>query len=406
MPPCVLLIAGDDTANVVTDVCSSLGVRVKRFGTAAQAVMALQTAEPWLAVVAALGTDKATCIFEDAHHSALLAGAKAICARGKSQAKRVIVFSHTACRHTPTGNACRGAGADDVIANAQALHRILSVHLQLPEEYPPIKAYQYDDASRKRLLAQLQCMPRSLTLPALDPHERVRFICVSDTHHHHSRLALPPGEVLLHTGDFIGNYGKQDIERHLADFGDWITECGRNFKLVILVAGNHDTLLDCECYHRSDLKEKFLSSLPGNVVYLQHTGVDYRGIKIWGSPTTPSRQERLGKRYYSDAFERTVSQRTVLYEGLPEATDILMTHTPPRDILSKRGLGDECLTARLKTMHTPPKFHVFGHDHDYFGVATTADDETICINAAQEGLLRRYRDSNGCPLVFDLQVGK
>jgi len=34
----------------------------------------------------------------------------------------------------------------------------------------------------------------------------VKFVAVSDTHTYHWDTYLPEGEVLLHTGDFTGNF--------------------------------------------------------------------------------------------------------------------------------------------------------------------------------------------------------
>ena len=40
-------------------------------------------------------------------------------------------------------------------------------------------------------------------------------------------------------------------------------------------------------------------------------------LKIWGSPVTECRLESMGKRYYSNAFERPKAERTRVYSAIP-----------------------------------------------------------------------------------------
>ncbi|PYT99748.1 MAG: hypothetical protein DMG38_10550 [Acidobacteria bacterium] len=57
----------------------------------------------------------------------------------------------------------------------------------------------------------------------------------STTHKLHRDLDLPPGDILIHAGDFLF-FGKQSSE--LRDFNDWLGELPHHFKLV--VPGNHN----------------------------------------------------------------------------------------------------------------------------------------------------------------------
>ncbi len=65
------------------------------------------------------------------------------------------------------------------------------------------------------------------------------------------------------------------------------------------------------------------------MVYLENSGIEYKGIKIYGTPVLPSRFERFNEIYYSRAFERTEKVRKEIYNKIPENLDILMTHSPP-----------------------------------------------------------------------------
>lgn len=70
----------------------------------------------------------------------------------------------------------------------------------------------------------------------------MRLVCISDTHSHHRKLDLPPGDILIHAGD-ITYRGELDI---LNDFNLWVAEQKREkgFEHVVVIAGNHDLSLD------------------------------------------------------------------------------------------------------------------------------------------------------------------
>jgi hypothetical protein len=44
----------------------------------------------------------------------------------------------------------------------------------------------------------------------------------------------------------------------------------------------------------------------------------YKGINIYGTPYSLCRKETQGKKYLSDAFERTREQRKTLYQKIPK----------------------------------------------------------------------------------------
>jgi Icc-related predicted phosphoesterase len=311
---------------------------------------------------------------------------------------------------------CLRAGANAVLATEEELFKSLrsgtGMGDVLPKNYLPVKilaksVHHGNKNAAEQLLRQVEQLPSPLESCAadVDSGRSVRFVCVSDTHTKHTELRLPPGEVLLHTGDFVGNYGRgSDLVDHLTKFSHWIAEVSTQFLKVVLVAGNHDTLLDRQkCPKAEKVRGQFLASLPQNVCYLEHSALTYRGLTIYGSPVSECRVERQGKRYYSNGFERTNAERQALYAGIPEKLDVLMTHTPPRGVLSSNSHSDERLTERLQELGragAAPRYHVFGHDHDYFGVAAWGN--TTCINAAQAGMLRAVPGGGGCPLIFDL----
>ena len=451
--PRVLCLAGEDTTATVKSVANKFNFAVVRVATNDEALDHICNRGPWGAVVAALGTRPGVDLIFDgaADRSTLISTVKRL-----KPSPTMVVFSHTACRFSGMTQACTDAGADAVLCTADALEKLIltieasrasflhdmsvpDVHVpelgaEIEAEEPPSQFPIYRSALEYPIIAlrleqncelekalgsshpamkslkdfvdemigMLNALPQPLTVPSLCPSSPVRFVHISDTHHHHRNVHLPEGEVLLHTGDLVGNYGDRDIEKHLADFLNWLAKISPRFKLIVVIAGNHDTLLDEQRYPREAARAKpaFLARLPGNVKYLEHSGIEYEGLKIWGSPTVCCREETLGKRYLSNAFERRKADRQQIWSMIPEGIDVLMTHVPPHRILCASDCGCELLLGRLKGMAAPPRFHCFGHDHDYFGVK--AGPKTTFINGALEEVRRMDRGAQGCGWVFDI----
>eukprot|EP00008_Paramoeba_atlantica_P010237 CAMPEP_0201489572 /NCGR_PEP_ID=MMETSP0151_2-20130828/22888_1 /ASSEMBLY_ACC=CAM_ASM_000257 /TAXON_ID=200890 /ORGANISM="Paramoeba atlantica, Strain 621/1 / CCAP 1560/9" /LENGTH=315 /DNA_ID=CAMNT_0047875205 /DNA_START=862 /DNA_END=1809 /DNA_ORIENTATION=+ len=245
----------------------------------------------------------------------------------------------------------------------------------------------------EQLQEQLDSLPRPLLLDS--SVEKVRFVSISDTHNHHRRMVLPPGDVLIHTGDLVANYSKNsDIQAHFADVVDWFCELSSSYQLILIVAGNHDTLLDWENY--SDEARATLKRLPKNCKILSGSSCHFRGLHIWGSPLLTSRKETMNKRYRSNAFERPRKVREKAFSKIPEKLDVLLTHTP-----SFGYAGDVCLRGKIEELKYPPKFHCFGHHHS---LKASSDGQTIYLNGAQDIVLKRDREGGGAPWVFDIPV--
>ncbi|HLT42766.1 MAG TPA: hypothetical protein VKZ95_08690 [Sphingobacteriaceae bacterium] len=110
--------------------------------------------------------------------------------------------------------------------------------------------------------------------------------------------------------------------------------------------------------------------------YLCDSGIEFEGLKIWGTPWTPTFQgiNPLCTEFTcSTAF--TYSNETWFYDEkvikIPSDIDILISHGPSRGILDRtlegKNVGSTALEAYLKYIGRP-KLHVFGHIHEAYGV--------------------------------------
>lgn len=191
-------------------------------------------------------------------------------------------------------------------------------------------------------------------------NNKIRIVAISDSHGLHSKLKLPEGDILIHSGDML-NHGVID---ELVDFTAWINK--QPFKHKICVAGNHDRVFQ----HNPDLARTLLTEK--GVIYLQDELVEIEGLRIYGTPYTPT----FG--YWSFmASERDLKYH---YHTIPENLDILISHGPPHMVLDivPRGVhaGSTAMKEALAKLEDPPMHSVFGHLHTSGGKSIKIGDTT------------------------------
>jgi Icc-related predicted phosphoesterase len=196
------------------------------------------------------------------------------------------------------------------------------------------------------------------------PSRSVLLVLVSDTHELHREIEVPDGDILLHAGDFT-MFSKSKAA--ITDFNAWLGELPHAKKIA--VPGNHEYFLEADPSARS---------LLSNATLLINEGAEIKGLRIWGSPVTPSCGGAFGLSLAED--------RRHLYAKIPEDTDVLVTHGPPLGMLDSPP-GTEfhggCRELLEAVVRVKPKLHVFGHVHGAHGILQT--DRTTFVNAALLG---------------------
>lgn len=190
------------------------------------------------------------------------------------------------------------------------------------------------------------------------------LVFISDTHNQHAKVSLPKGDVLLHCGDFSGRGRREEVE----DFLEWMSSQPHPYK--VLIAGNHDFMAERDPY-------LFNILMPKNVIYLNDSGAEVGGIRIWGSPIQPW--------FFDWAFNRQRGEDIRKHWDLiPPDTDILLTHGPPYgilDVVARDGRPVGCRDLLKKVTETPNiKIHAFGHIHEAYG--QLEQNEQLFINAS------------------------
>lgn len=191
----------------------------------------------------------------------------------------------------------------------------------------------------------------------------MKIIAVSDLHGETPKL--PAGDLLIVAGDLTASDSKAGYERLL----DWWS--GLDFDCKLIVPGNHDVMLQ-----RNEEVKRWLSPW-----VLVDQGIEYRGLKIWGSPWT-FRFTNINP--MCAAFtKRDCRDLKAKWDLIPADTDILVTHGPPHGILdeSKHRERFGCLKLREAVDKLKPKLHIFGHIHED-GLKTHVENGTLFMNVS------------------------
>jgi Icc-related predicted phosphoesterase len=193
-----------------------------------------------------------------------------------------------------------------------------------------------------------------------------KIICISDCH---GQLPIiPECDLLLICGDTCPirdhSIGHQKFWLDTT-FKKWLERVPA--KHIVGIAGNHDLIFQ----HAAPEVPK----LPW--IYLQDSGIELNGLKIWGTPHTP-----FFKNWAFNLYEGDLIQRWAL---IPKDTDIIIVHGPPQgygdlaprdNLLGFENTGSPGLLARIKEIK--PKLVCFGHIHE--GRGQWQIDNTILAN--------------------------
>jgi len=204
----------------------------------------------------------------------------------------------------------------------------------------------------------------------------LRIVCVSDTHGMERALSghVPPGDFLIHAGDYSGDRGKSTLKTKALD--EWLAQ--QPHKIKIVVRGNHDS---------------FSASFP-------LSGAIYASKATAFALPFANKWLRIGLAPYGTL-------------KVPDECDIIISHEPPRDIgmldqtlKADRRAGSEALTISANKLAHKPQLWVCGHIHEGYGACDHAFRELDVHSAkgkakksivARKTLLVNAANANGGP---------
>ncbi|KAF2875518.1 Metallo-dependent phosphatase-like protein, partial [Massariosphaeria phaeospora] len=227
---------------------------------------------------------------------------------------------------------------------------------------------------------------------------RTRIVCISDTHNQTPKL--PKGDVLIHAGDITALGSFAELQKMV----EWLEKA--DFEAKIVVAGNHDLTLDAEFdeQHKSlrhwtasqDAEKcRRLLRESNSITYLENQAATiylasptgpHTCFKVFGSPCSPTMRNW--------AFGYQAHEASKLWDAIPSDTDIVVTHTPPKDHCdtATEDVRTGCEVLLQALYRVRPMLSVFGHIHEARGVERVRWNVEVPENGRLEEAVEKWQD--------------
>jgi Icc-related predicted phosphoesterase len=176
------------------------------------------------------------------------------------------------------------------------------------------------------------------------------------THTYHGFLDIPDNiDMVIFSGDCSNPRDPYTNEQEVRNFITWFDSLPIKHK--IFVAGNHDTSIEKGLITKDNFEQC-------GIHYLENETIEIEGLKIFGSPLSPT----FGNGW---AFNKDRNKLERIWMNIiDDDVDIVVTHTPPKGILdlaekmdgTLEFCGCKSLMNRIREIN--PKLHCFGHIHN------------------------------------------
>lgn len=215
----------------------------------------------------------------------------------------------------------------------------------------------------------------------------MKCIAVSDIHCR--EVVTEQADLLLVAGDISMTGAKAELNWYC----DWLIRQPQKYK--VWIAGNHELGLEANPGLAMRLAETT------GTIYLEDSGCEIEGIKIWGSPVTP---------WFMDwAYNRSRGREIATHwQKIPEGQDILLSHGPPygfRDTLDNGELvGCEELLNTIKyQLNSPPQYLICGHIHCGYGQETLVREDGKAVSIINASVCDEAYKASNAPVVFTIE---
>lgn len=220
---------------------------------------------------------------------------------------------------------------------------------------------------------------------------------MSDTHSIHSKsedygVDWPSADIALHAGDF----SKIGSIHEIRNFLEWYNNVVKA-KHKVFIAGNHD--LGAEGKKAEMLQ--LIESMKLDIIYLDNDSVTIEGIKIYGSPYTPS--FGFGWAHNRDRGANIAME----WEKIPSDTDILITHGPALnhgDLTVRGHMHVGCADLLAKVEEINPRILLCGHIHEGYGIYRYKGDKECTTEFINASVLNAYYQPMNQPILVNYKV--
>ena len=197
----------------------------------------------------------------------------------------------------------------------------------------------------------------------------MKITCLSDTHMHHKKIAMPECDMIIHAGDFTYHGEFDEVKKFLQWYGE------QKAKYKLLVCGNHEVEISKQPFQ---LLQQMCENEGVQILHNSHTVI--HGLTIFGSPNSLT----FGNGW---AYNSNESELENIYSSILPDVDIVITHGPAYGRLDKvlmgKNVGSMSLTKRLTELSNL-KLHITGHIHESRG--TLLRSGVLTVNASICGI--------------------
>lgn len=186
----------------------------------------------------------------------------------------------------------------------------------------------------------------------------MKIVAISDVHGKWNTLTIPECDLLISAGDYSFRG-----ERHMVvDFHKWLSK--QPARHVISVQGNHELWVESNW---SEAKQLVLENAP-RIHFIYEGPLEIEGVKIWCCSITPFFCNWAWNRQRGEEIKKH-------WDRIPDDTQVLVTHGPPKGILDLVGpegfnynerVGCNDLFNKIQTLKQL-RLHIFGHIHGASG---------------------------------------
>lgn len=199
----------------------------------------------------------------------------------------------------------------------------------------------------------------------------MKLVCISDTHNQIHKLKLPPGDILIISGDATNNGSLHEVTKFNYAVEKIKSEIG--YKHIIFIEGNHDFYGEQHGYFAMK------ALIPSIDYFLRDSSIEINGVKFWGSPWQPT--------FYDWGFNLNRGPDIkAKWDLIPDGIDVLITHGPPANIGDKTMQGEAagCKDLLNAILRIKPKVHICGHIHNGYGIRNFHDITFINASSCDE----------------------
>ena len=228
--------------------------------------------------------------------------------------------------------------------------------LHAPGIVPPLTHYVHRCSTAENTTIS-SCPTTAITATRI-----LTIISISDTHGHHREIDMPPGDILIHAGDYT-LYGK----RHQAeDFNALLGELklGLQYKHIFVVQGNHEANASWKRSAKNILSNATLLVNECVEVNLD-AGEDGQGGSDSSAAGKVLKIHGMDFDWPHLSFRADAMEAEPRFKKIDHDVDILISHCPAEGYLDQ---NQGCPTLARVVERIQPRLFICGHIHNARGV--------------------------------------